>query len=343
MMTSLEHRLADPAPLEPEDVAQILDTFGAGAEVRSVRTLELLAGRPETPEEVERFARELRHRAVRFDAAGASGAVDLCGSGGASFPTFNVSTVSAFVVAAANFPVAKHGNRSARGPCGSSDLLEALGLPVARSRDFAVASFERFGLAFLHAPLYHPAMRAVAEARRRFGRPTIFNRLGPLLNPARVGAQLVGVGDPASAVLVSLVLGRMGVRRGASAVSSEGADEFSPHFPTWTVEWSDGRRTGRAIDPVELLDRKDREGEWGPMEPALAARETTRLLQGGRGARRGAILLTSGATLRVAGASKDLEAGVERARVAIDSGAAAQLLEDLQQLAGSQVWEEATP
>ncbi len=298
----------------------------------------------ETPAEVQAFARELRRRSNAFPGPRADGAVDLCGSGGARMPSFNVGTVSAFVVRAAGVPVAKHGNRSARGSvrgyAGSSDLLEALGLPVATSSDFARESYRRYGLAFLHAPLYHTATSAVAAVRRGLGIPTIFNQLGPLTNPANVPFQVVGCPELAVAERVAGILPNLGVRAGLAVTGDNDTDEFSPSGTSHCVLWTGGRRTRRTVRAADYLEPQDRRGSWAPLPASAAAEEASRLLAGGGGARRGSILLTSGAALWISGRAPNLRDGVQRAQEALDSGRAEGLLRALQALAGERRWTE---
>ena len=294
--------------------------------------LVALSARGNPAEELVAFAREMRRRAVPFPIPARDRALDLCGSGGAPRPSFNVSTVSAFVVRAAGLRIAKHGNRS-RGVCGSSDLLAALGLPVMTSIPFARASYSRYGIAFLHAPLFHPATRAVAAVRRRLGVPTIFNRLGPLASPARVRCQVTGAVDVPTAFTTATVLRSLGVPRGVAMTSDEGCDEFSPRGPTTAVVWNPSRTRRLRIRPGDFLTSDDRRGAWGPLPPSAAAEEAERILAGGGGARRGSVLLTSGAAIWVAGEVRSLGAGVDRARDALDSGAAETVLEQLRGLA----------
>jgi anthranilate phosphoribosyltransferase len=304
--------------------------------------LVALRAKGETPAEVQAFARELRRRSNAFPGPRADGAVDLCGSGGARTPTFNVGTVSAFVVRAAGAPVAKHGNRSARGSlkgyAGSSDLLEALGLPVTTSLDFARESYRRYGLAFLHAPLYHTATSAVMAVRRGLGIPTIFNQLGPLTNPANVPYQVVGCPTPQVTERVAQVLPNLGVRAGVAVTGNDGTDEFSPKGSSTCVIWAKGRKSHRTIQAADLLDPEDRRGSVAPLPPLAAAEEARRLLAGGGGARRGSVLLTSGAALWVSGRTADLKSGVAQAQFALDSGRAEALLLALQGLAGERAW-----
>ncbi len=335
MIAPTLERLLEPASLTPSEVRTTFDALVAPGTTETERAaiLVALAGRNANAGELAAFAKEMRRRARPFPLARSDEAVDLCGSGGAPRPSFNVSTVSAFVIAAAGVSVVKHGNRSARGLCGSSDLLEALGLPVTTSLPFARASYRAHRLAFLHAPLYHPATHAVAPVRRLLGVPTIFNRLGPLSNPARVRFQVVGMPNRDAADLASVVLPQLGVDRGLSMTSADGCDEFSPRAPTTAFVWNGRRRDRREFHPEDHLPSEDRRGDWGSLPPTEAANEAARILAGGGGARRGSVLLTSGAALWTTGRTPTLHDGVELARVVLDDGRAERLLGDLQRLA----------
>jgi anthranilate phosphoribosyltransferase len=328
-------RLLEPSRLTPTEVGATFDTLlsAAATDAERAAVLVALAARPVPPVELATFAREMRRRARPFPLASGDRPVDLCGSGGAPRPSYNVSTVSAFVVAAAGLSVVKHGNRSARGLCGSSDLLEALGLPVTTRPDFARASYRRFRLAFLHAPLFHPATKAVAAARKLVGIPTLFNRLGPLSNPARVAYQVVGVPNEEAARVVADVLPRLGVRSGLAMTSREGCDEFSPRDTTTAIVWAPARRRRWVLRPDQILPPEDRRGSWDSVPPPQAADEAERILAGGGGARRGSVLLTSGAALWVAGRCPTLAAGVDRARETLDAGRAEEMLGQLRDLA----------
>jgi anthranilate phosphoribosyltransferase len=332
MISDELRRLLEPKPLRPSEIRRAFADLVAPTtnETDRAALLVALSAHPRAAEELTAFAREMRRRAVPF--AGAHDAVDLCGTGGAATPSFNVSTVAALVTRAAGAPVVKHGNRSRR-VCGSSDLLEALGLPVTASVGFARASYRRLGIAFLHAPLYHPATAAVAATRQRLGIPTLFNRLGPLCNPASPYFQVSGATDLRSAEEAAVALRSLGVRGGLTMTSDDGCDEFSPRAPTRVIHWS-GRRARRyRIDPGRYLASEDRRGSWGALPPEAARDETERILAGGGGARRGSILLTAGSALLVSGRAPDLRAGVARASEVIDLGVAETLLEHLRALA----------
>lgn len=335
MIDPLLARLRDPRALSERLVGDTFETLIAPGTTDPERVAILLAlsRRPASASELTRFVREIRGRAVPFLVPPGDRPIDLCGSGGARTPSFNVSTVSAFVVAGAGAPVVKHGNRSARGPCGSSDLLEALGLPVIQSREFGRATYRRLKLAFLHAPLYHPVTRAVAAARKAAGVPTLFNQLGPLSNPAPIAYQVVGVSDRPMVELTARVLGNLGRRRAVAITSYEGCDEFSPKGRTVGALWSGGRRSHRLFDARELLPAEDRTGDWGPLPPKEAGEEARRILAGGGGARRGSVLLTAGAALWIAGRVRRMHDGIERAREVLDSGRAERTLRAMESIA----------
>ncbi len=342
-------RLVRGEDLTSAGVARALDLLCDPAEpdLRKAALLTAWAAKGETTEEIASFAIAVRKRAVPFPGPRARRAVDLCGSGGAPRPSFNVGTVSAFVVRAAGAPVAKHGNRSARGAtggwAGSSDLVEALGLPALESRAFGRAAFDREGITFLHAPLYHPAARAVATVRRQLGFRTIFNLVGPLTNPACVPFQIVGCPDALTAARLAPVLPRIGARRGLTVASEDGRDEFSSRARSIAFVRGTAATRRASVDPRRLLPREDRRGSLDALPAREAVEETERLLAGGRGARRGSVLLTSGAALWMRGDAPDLRAGIERARAALDSGAAEEVLARLRDLAGSRTWPPEAP
>ncbi len=334
MNPKLLGRLLDPERLARAEVRATFEALVEPASTDAERAALLVAveGRPRSAPELAAFASELLRRARPFPVPARDRAIDLCGSGGAPRPSFNVSSVSAFVVAAAGVPVVKHGNRSSRGVSGSSDLLTALGLPVTTSLEFARESYRRYRLAFLHAPLYHPAVAVVAPARRLLGIPTLFNRLGPISNPAHVKLHVTGARSPAEAELFAGALARLGVARGLTMSSRDGTDEFSPRAVTVAYVWGPGRQVRRIVRPGSLLAPSERRGPWGPLPPDEGARTAREVLAGASGALRGSVLVTSGAALWIAGRSSSLSDGVEAARATLDSGSPARLLDTLVRL-----------
>lgn len=301
--------------------------------------LTALALKGETSDELYSFASILREMARPFNVNGASDAIDMCGTGGSDTPSFNVSTVAAFIVAAGGVPVAKHGNSSARGPCGSSDLIEALGLPIKRSVGFAMESFGKQRLAFLHAPLFHPATKAVTELRSALGIRTIFNQLGPLTNPASVTRQLVGAFSMDYGKKAVEVLPRLGCTGVFAVHSDDGADEISPQRPTSLLKYDSHGLIVERIEPSDLLTSQERSGSWGPLPPKDAAKAAVDILSGNEvSARAGAVLLTSSAAFWLAEMVEDMEDGVEMAREVIRSGGASSKLEALRGISSSRDW-----
>ncbi len=349
MSSEILARLVRGENLGPAEVARALDLLCDPAEPEAGKAglLTAWAAKGETTEEIAAFAIALRRRAIAVPGPREHRAVDLCGSGGAPHPSFNVGTVSAFVVRAAGVPVAKHGNRSLRGKAGgwagSSDLVEALGLPALDSRAFARAAFDREQITFLHAPLYHGGTRAVAPVRAHLGIRTIFNLVGPLTNPASVPFQVIGCSDIPTAARLAPVLPRIGVRRGLTVASRDGTDEFSSRAASFAYAIGRGPARRRGIDPRHWLPREDRRGSLAALPAPEAALETERILAGGGGARRGSVLLTSGAALWIRGDVPDLRAGIDRAQEALDSGAAEEVLARRRDLASSRTWPKEDP
>lgn len=251
--------------------------------------------------------------------------MDLCGTGGDAAGTVNVSTAAALVAASCGAKLAKHGNRAASSRAGSTDVLQALGIAVARTPHAAEDQFGAYGITFLSAPDFHPALVALAPLRQRLGRRTIFNLLGPLLNPAGVTRQLVGVYAPQLLAPFAAALRRLGSER-AWIVHGDGLDELTVTGAS-DVALLDGSR--QRIDPATLglrLWAKDdlRGGDAGENAALLQA-----MLQGAPGAYRDIVILNAGAALVVAGLADTLQRGVDEARHGIDSGAALDLLRRL--------------
>ena len=249
--------------------------------------------------------------------------MDLCGTGGAAVRTFNISTISSFVVAAAGFPVAKHGNRSSIGRCGSADLLEAMGADIAPSPEVAARMLDEIDLTFLFAPAYHPSMRTAAKARRLAAERTIFNMMGPLMNPV-LGRRrhLMGVGSLDLLEVVPPVLAELGVERAMVVHGRPGMDEVSPCGPTLVAELREGEVERYEIIPEDLGFQPCDPVSVSELSPNSAARCCYEVLRGRKGARRDAVLINSGCALFVSGKAPSLQSGVAMAERAIDSGKA---------------------
>ena len=281
--------------------------------------------RGETADELTGLARAARELATPIPLDG-DGLVDVVGTGGDATGSFNISTCSAVVAAAAGARVAKHGNRAATSQCGSADVLEALGVRIDLSPEAAARCLEETGITFLFAPLYHPSFRHASGARRELGVRTVFNILGPLCNPAGARAQALGVADPRLVDLVAEVLARLGVRRVLVFCGADGMDELSLAGPTRVVEVIEGERRESSVDPAALGLVRASANEVRGGGPEDNARIFRAVLAGEPGAARDIVLLNTSAALLAAGAAGGWEEGVTQAARAIDSGAAASLL-----------------
>jgi len=256
--------------------------------------------------------------------------VDTAGTGGDGARTINISTAAALVAAAAGAAVAKHGNRAVSSASGSADVLEALGFTLEQPRERIERSIDELGFGFLFAPSHHPAMRHAAPVRKELATRTVFNVLGPLTNPAGARAQVVGVYSEQLVRTIAEVLATLGARRAFVVHGAGGIDELSPVGPNLVAEVVDGSVRERTLDPeAELgINRCDISELRGgtPTENAAAVR---RIFEGEGGGRRSAILLNAAGAIAAAGHAADLREGLELARETVDSGAAAERLEQL--------------
>ncbi len=286
-----------------------------------VRSLLEMARRGETSMEVAVLAAAFRSAAVPVSTVHPV-VLDMCGTGGARFRTFNVSSIASFVVSSLGVPVAKHGNRSNRG-CGSADLFEALGTRLALSPEEAGRSLDTMGFAFLFAPNFHPAMRYAAPVRREITTRTVFNMLGPLLNPVRSRRrQLIGVYSPQLLDLMPGALRQIGVERALVVHGRPGMDEVSVLGPTSAVLVTPEREERFLIDPREMGLYHPEPHDVGELDPALSAEVARYILSGGVGARRDMVVLNAACGLLAYGLVDDLDRGVRRCEAAIDSGRA---------------------
>ncbi|MDE2654958.1 MAG: anthranilate phosphoribosyltransferase [Gemmatimonadetes bacterium] len=297
--------------------------IGTGALLAALQTKGL------APSEVAGGVEALRGAMIPVQAAERSTLVDTCGTGGGEVSTFNISTAAALVVAAGGVRVAKHGNRSFTSKCGSADVLEALGVAVELTPAAMAAVLAEAGIVFMFAPLLHPAMRHVAPVRRDLGITTIMNLLGPITNPAGARRQVVGVADPAFLELVVRALAELGHERALVVHGEPGLDELSPCGPTRVAELREGVVSTWQVTPGELGLDEVRPRELAGGEPEENAAVVRAVLAGDRGAARTAVLINAAAAYYVAGRAGSLEEGVRAAEQAIDSGAAAAVLEKL--------------
>ena len=281
--------------------------------------------RGETAGELLGATRAMRARMQAI--AAPDGAIDVCGTGGDGLGTLNVSTAVAFVLAGCGVPVAKHGNRAISSRSGAHDVLRVLGIDADPPIDSLAGRLAADGVVFLFAPTHHPALRHAAKVRAELGHRTIFNLLGPLANPANVKRQLTGVYDPAWSVPMAETLGALGTEC-AWIVHGQGLDELTLSGISTVTEWREGRlRTfHRDAGGGGSGDRADR-GDQAAADAVQNAEALLALLQGAHSPYRDTVLLNTAAALIVAGRADDLRAGVATARLAIDSGAALDVLE----------------
>ncbi len=334
-----EHR-----PLTRIEARNALEVILTGEQEEEVSDLEVaslltvMATRGETVEELTGFAEAMRALCLRIPLTQDETAalVDTCGTGGDGQGTFNISTGAALVAAAAGAKVAKHGNRAITSKCGSADVLEAMGVPVALTPEQSAECLRATGFTFLYAPALHPAMKRVQPIRRSLGFRTIFNLAGPLTNPAGAPAQIMGVYSPAKLEIVAGAMVQLGIRFGRVVHSRNGIDEIAlsptdtilvrmlsdhepPHPYPCLVQPEDAGL--HPADLSQLQGGETAESNAAILEAILDGRET--------GPKRDVVLLNAAAALEAIGIAADLKEGVEHAAEAVDCGAARATLEGL--------------
>jgi anthranilate phosphoribosyltransferase len=327
MLTDGLEKVARGEHLSHEEMAAVIGAM-VGGECAPAQVAGFLVGlrvKGETVEELAGAAATFRRLALPVPA---NDRPRLCtaGTGGDRKGTLNLSTAAALVAAAAGVPVAKHGNRCVSSKCGSADLLEALGVPIDLDGIGAAHALGQAGFAFLFAPNYHPAMRTVAPIRRELGVRTLFNLLGPLTNPARVTAQLVGVYDPARLSLMASVLSALDVERALVVSALCGLDEVSPEGETRVVELTGGRQHVYAVQPEDFGLRPVPLDSIRGGAPAENAATLKAVLEGAHHPARTGVLLNAAAALYAAGAVDSLRGGAALAAETIASGRVAAMI-----------------
>jgi anthranilate phosphoribosyltransferase len=316
-----DHLTADHAAAV---LAEIME--GRAGEVQTGAFLVALRAKGETVSELVGLARTMRSLAAPVETS-RTDLVDTAGTGGGP-STFNVSTTAALVAAAAGCAVAKHGNRS-NTPCGSAEILEALGVNIDLDPAQVGRCIDEVGFGFMFAPRHHAAMAHVVPVRKELGVRTIFNFLGPLTNPAGAQRQLLGVSDRHYQETVAEALVGLGAVRAMVVTAEDGLDELSISSRTRVIEVVDGGTEEWFVEPGDfgLAAAELEEVAGGTPEENAAA--THAVLDGESGPRRDLVLLNAGAAIYVGGGAESLEAGIGRAAEAIDSGEAKALLERL--------------
>jgi len=311
---------------------EIMDGSATSAQISAFLTALRMKG--ETVEEILGAAKVMREKVISIKPPVDSDAVliDTCGTGGDNKGTFNISTISAFVIAGSGAKVAKHGNRSVSSNCGSADLMQALGINISIPVEKIETCIDKVGFGFLYAPLFHSAMKYAAVVRREIGIRTIFNMLGPLTNPAMACAQLIGVYESALTETFSMVLKNLGCSHALIVHGSDGLDEITTTGRTKITELIGDEVNTYYIHPedlgIKLGTFEDLEG--GDIKENVVIAQT--ILNGKKGAKRDIVLINSAAGLIAAGKAKDFSEGIEIAAESIDSGKAMAVLRELARL-----------
>lgn len=319
---------------ETEAAAAMLDIVEGLATPSQIAAFAVgLRMKGETAEEIAGLARIMRRYATRVDAGG--DAVDIVGTGGDGGHTFNISTVSALVMAAAGAKVAKHGNRGVTSTCGAADILEALGVAIDLPPAAVGRCVRETGFGFMFAPLYHPGMRHAVVPRREIGVRTIFNLLGPITNPAGVACQVTGVAVGSVTPVVAEVLRLLGSKRALVVHGHDGIDELSISAATTVYDVADGTVREYEVTPESVgLKRAAPDAiRGGTVETNLRLAQS--VIRGDGGPARDAVLLNAGAGLLAAGLADSLEGGIQQAASAIDSGAVRSRLEQIREVSTS--------
>ncbi|MDZ7639774.1 MAG: anthranilate phosphoribosyltransferase [Bryobacterales bacterium] len=296
--------------------------------------LVALRTRGEDAGELAGFAAAMRQHAIPVPLALSSRPLlDTCGTGGDGAETFNISTVAAFVAAGAGVRVAKHGNRSLTSRCGSADVLERLGVPLLHSPDAVARAIEEVGIGFLFAPAFHPAVRHVMPVRKELRMRTVFNLLGPLVNPAKASCQLVGAPGPAEARMMAAALADLGLGRSYVVHGSDGLDEITTTGPTLVLEVENGQVREWQFEPASLGISLAGAAELRGGDVEENAAIALSILSGQSGRMREIVLVNAAFAISAGHPEMDLEAAFGMATDSVDSGKALARLDALRDFA----------
>ena len=332
MLLPYLHRVASgedlPAQEAREAMLAILEGESTTAQIAAF--LVALRMKGETAEELLGFARAMREKGTRVHACvGSEPLLDTCGTGGEGGRTFNISTVAAFVVAGAGVRVAKHGNRSLSGACGSADLLEEFGVQLLTTPDAVAHAIREVGIGFMFAPAFHPAMKHAQPARMELKMRTVFNLLGPLANPAGAARQLIGAPSLEAADLMATALAQLGSERAFVVHGSDGLDEVTTTGSTHVFEVHQDRVRRFAWDPSDFGVQPARLSDLAGGDPAANRGIAASIFEGQRGPQRDIVLVNAAAALIAAGAASEIREAMRLAEQSLDSGAAGKKLEGL--------------
>jgi len=325
------HRVAAGSDLSGEEAREAMSVLleGKAGEAEMAGFLVALKMKGETAAELAGFARAMRDRMIVVDAG--PDVIDTCGTGGDGSGTFNISTAAAIVMAGAGAHVAKHGNRSISSNSGSADVLEALGVRVTRvPPEESARSIREIGIGFLFAPALHPAMKHAQAVRKALKTRTVFNLLGPLVNPAAAQTQVIGAPSPEAARLMAEALADLGTRRSFIVHGQDGLDEITITDATDVYEVTAQDAAKHVWKPLDFGIKTAQLDSIKGGDSACNARIILEILRGSAGPGRDIVLVNTAAGLLAAGLAADPREGMESAARSIDSGAAIEKLEQLQ-------------
>ena len=327
-------QIVDGQGLTLEEAEGLLgDIFDIATDAQIGAILVALRMKGESVEEIAGLARKMRSSALRIHPQVEGQLVDTCGTGGDASNTINVSTGAAIVTAACGVPVAKHGNYAVSSKCGSANVLSELGVNISSRPEEVVAMIESLGIGFMLAPLFHPAMKRVAQIRRDLGMRTVFNILGPLTNPAGAQAQVMGVYDPRLCEKLAQVHEILGTKR-ALVVHGQGMDEIANTGETTICELKDGKIKRYQIHPRDFGYPLARPEEIAGGTPYENAFKLVQILKGDRSPARDIVAMNSGAAIYVGGRATTLQEGAKMAEEALDDHRALQLLKSMAEMNG---------
>jgi anthranilate phosphoribosyltransferase len=322
-------KVTNKEDLTYQEAREVMDEIMAGeaSQLQMSCYLTALAMKGETIDEITASAEGMRAAGTRL--LHDMEVLEIVGTGGDASNSFNISTSSAFVIAAGGVPVAKHGNRAASSRSGAADCLESLGVKIDISPEHSKQTLEKVNMCFLFAQKYHSAMKYVGPIRKELGFRTVFNILGPLTNPANPDMFLLGVYDEYLVEPVAKVLDKLGVKRAFVVYGQDKMDEISASAPTTLCELKNGYYRTTVIKPEDFGLVRGTKDELVGGTPAENALITRKILSGDiQGTKRNAVLLNAGASIYLGGKADSIDEGIKKAEELIDSGAALKKLEE---------------
>ena len=335
--SSLLNQLLDKRDLTHEDMLALMQNIMGGnlTPAQIAAALVALRIKGETISEIAAAAKVMRELSTKVVVKNTSHLIDTCGTGGDGAQTFNISTASAIVAAAAGAQVAKHGGRSVSSTCGSADVLEKLGVNVNLTAEKVAACVDSIGVGFMFAPNHHSAMKHVAPVRRELGVRTLFNVLGPLTNPAGATNQVIGVFQKGLTSKLAQVLKQLGSRHVMVVHGADGMDEISISGPTFIAELKDGVVREYTVQPQDFGLKASPLNDIQVANGDEAKAMLLAVMNNQAGAARDIVLLNAGAAVYVSGIVTSLAEGVIKAGEIIASGAAQQKLQQLVQVSNA--------